>query len=112
MKPDQKRGLVMVQSTSEDGSLLTHVQKEEIEEAGLKQNDRRFRQSNSTPLQHPVVLRSLGHTGCSAAATRILTHGEFPKEVLELDPFLDDYLTAHKVGNTELISQELKTASH
>ena len=46
------------------------------------------------------------------AVEDILKTGKVPPELTAIDPFLEDYLAAHKVGNIPLLSAELSTAAH
>ena len=97
MKPSTRRPLSMVQTLSATKQVLSHVTQSSIEDAGLSENERRFRQSHSTPLQQPIALEVLGRTGMTEAADEMLRTGKVPPEVAALDPFLEDYLAAHKV---------------
>ena len=54
----------------------------------------------------------LGRTGVAEAADDMIRTGIVPPEVASLDPFLEDYLAAHKAGNVHLFSMELTTAAH
>ena len=112
MKPSSRSALAMVETTEPDGSTAIHLTKTSIESAGLTENNRRFRQTNNTPLQHPIAINLLGRTGGKAPAAEILRSGQAPAELLALDPFLGDYLYAHKVGLRTQLSQALTTADH
>jgi hypothetical protein len=111
MKPSQQKTLTRVETVSAAG-VQTHVTKVDIENVGLAENQRIFQQSQSTPLQHPIALETFGCTGMKEATDKMLRTGIVPPEVAELDPFLEDYLATHKVGNVHLINTELTTASH
>ena len=54
------------------GTWARAYDKASIEQYGLEENDRRFRQGSHTPLMQPEVTSILGTTGCTEAATRIL----------------------------------------
>ena len=78
----------MVQSTSLSGEKTIHATKTAIEKACLEENDKRFQQSNLTPLQQPVAIELLGRTGITDLVDKILLTGKLPLELAEIDPFL------------------------
>ena len=102
----------MVHSTDADGNLTTHVTKTDIENAGLTENERRFRQLNPTPLQQLIAVETFGRTGAEPAVDNLLHHGEVPPEIAELDPFLNEFLKAHKLKQIPILSHILSTDNH
>ena len=111
-KPNTRGALVLVHSDGPEGEIVTHTSKEAIEQAGMQENNRRFRQANGTPLQHPIAIDMYGGTGGSKEVDELLRTGIVPQEIQDLDPFLADYLSAHKIGKVNNLSHELTTAAH
>ncbi len=111
MKPNERMSLSILHEDTAQGT-KTWTDKGDIEAAGLRENDRRFRQASDTPLQQHAAVTTFGPTGISAATDKILATGEVPEEIKALDPFLEDYLKAHQVGTIHLISAELSDAAH
>jgi hypothetical protein len=111
-KPNARGALIMVHSDNAEGEIETHTSKEDIENAGMTENERRFRQANGTPLQQPIAIETYGRTGNSVEVEELLRTGKVPQEIIDLDPFLEDYLAAHKIGETQALSHELSTAAH
>jgi hypothetical protein len=112
IRPAYKGGINMVQTVDEAGNIRTHTTKEDIERVGLEEYDRRLRQNSETPLQDPIAIELLGPKGLSDLAEEILRTGKVPKELSDIDPFLEDDLVAHKKETIQLVIFELSCAAH
>ena len=98
------------------GSWKEVSKKEDVEDAYLKENDRRFHQAANTDLMHPEVIKVLGHYGCSDEATNLLQTGDLGT----LPEFLNDPSLAYlrecrlpyEIRRHGIFSMDFSTPSH
>ena len=112
LRPTHRRGLDRIEVPVGDGAWVDGewngqwmevTSKTAIEQGCLTENDRRFRQATGTDLLQSTVIKVLGPTGCSPAATELLRTGAVPPSI---QPFISgpacEYLHQHHIPKSIL----------
>lgn len=80
-----RKGVTSVKEVQEDGTIMEYTDKIAIEEACMRENERKYTQTESTPCMTEPLLSLLGTTGDSEACNQILNG------TIQLPPEVDQY---------------------